>query len=497
MWPYWLGRVTVTNRGGDAGWVDVRDPWDVTRAYLHGRNRLWSSGLDAADDEPLAFCPALGVRAGRYVEGEYTLTFEDLLEGRTFSDGVTLCYSNYDTHALDYANEDELVWVWVCVCGMWGIPLSCQIPYRCLVPARIDGLLVASRAISLSPDAAMAVRMQRDIQRLGEVAGVAAAVSVRQGVLPRDVDITALQQHLSKRNITLTMDELGSLQTGRGWPAGPGADDHGDTDPLHHLATGNEPITMAWWHRSESDILGLLGSSNEGKALWQIFRHPDKYRSELLPLLGDKDEKRRRAAAFALALSGCSEGLGEVIACVQRRDADVLPGRRTQPRWIGALALLALQAPVEGFPCMLEVLTLPETDEFARYVDAARVRMERPDINSVNSSRTAHWMDPVSQVIGAVMFALRYFHRVVDRLNVDQCELLATALERLIQGDLGELFRNFGNAQESIRWSLDIAAAGLLVRLGRSEGWTVLRSYMNDERRYVRNAARRRWKEVC
>jgi hypothetical protein len=489
----------VVSKGGDTGWVDTRDPWDVTRAYLYGRKRLWSRLAQQPDPSLLAFCPTLSLRAGRYIEGDYTLTLDDLLSGQTFNDAIAMCYSNYDPHALDYANESELTWVWACVCGLWGIPLACQIPYRCLIPAGVDGMLIASRAISLTSDVAMAVRMQRDLQNIGEAAGVAAALCAREGTSPRFLDVQVLQERLEARGLVFDMSRLSQLPTGKGrtkWLAGAPSDRVEDENVLDYLATPDEPISMAWWYRDESDILELLGTPYEGKALWHIYKHPGEFESDLLRLVDDGDLRRRRAAAFALALVDHPAGWPEVIESIRRRDPDILPGRRTHARWIGGLALVALQAPLCAADCMLDVLAVYDTPEFTEYLRQSEELTAKERVLTIALTRTPDWIDPVSRAIGAMMFALRYFYKVLEQLSPDQRKRLGEVLEGLIIGKIGDHFRNFSFAPESVSWSLDTSAAGLLVRLNHPLGSKTLEHYLEDDRAYVRNAALMRRTEV-
>ena len=68
-------------------------------------------------------------------------------------------------------------------------------------PRDADGLLVTCRAISLDRDAHMLVRMQREMQKIGEVAGVASVQSIREGREPRDIDIKTLQKRLLARGV--------------------------------------------------------------------------------------------------------------------------------------------------------------------------------------------------------------------------------------------------------------------------------------------------------
>jgi len=80
-----------------------------------------------------------------------------------------------------------------------------DIPYRCLVPNKIDGLLVAGRCISIDHAAAhmMAIRDEQQAMALGEASGTAASLAIKAKVKPRDVDVPTLQDILRKQGLNL------------------------------------------------------------------------------------------------------------------------------------------------------------------------------------------------------------------------------------------------------------------------------------------------------
>ena len=69
-----------------------------------------------------------------------------------------------------------------------------DIPYGCLVPRRVNGLLVAGRCISGSHEAMASYRVQVIAMGMGVAAGVAAAQAAQQNIEPRDVDVSGIQQ---------------------------------------------------------------------------------------------------------------------------------------------------------------------------------------------------------------------------------------------------------------------------------------------------------------
>ena len=480
----------ASQRGSDAGWVDVRDLRDMTRAYLDARRRLWHQ-IQTAKERPLAFRPMLSLRAGRNIVGEYTLTLEDVIEGRSFADGVMLCYSNFDPHGLDYANESEIAQVWAIVCGLWGLPLGCQIPFRCFIPKCVDGIIVASRAISLTVDAAQCVRMQRDVQVMGEVAGVAAAMAARLGVSPRLLDVSALQARLRERGVVFETDRLGELTTSKAqeWKAGGRPEEAPDTWYLQGLATPDERKAVSWWMREEPDLLALLGTPGEGKALWHIYRGAPVADQALRALLRSGDPLKRRAAAFALALKGSDEGAEELVACVLRGDPDAPSGRKTHPRWWAALALLVMLRTPAACGLMLGILDGMGAWEPPGSADGV-VPLSRPALEE------NPWLTRQALKLGALLYALHYFHRALPAVSGDVQASLAAKLEQLIEAGVGDDWLLASKIPQSIRWSIETAAAGILARLGRQRGHEVLATYTTDPRRYARNAANKRWKEA-
>ncbi len=74
-----------------------------------------------------------------------------------------------------------------------------EIPYRSLVPARIDGLLAAGRNLSADTKSHAALREIPECWAMGEAAGVAAVHAVDQGVAVRNVNVAALQAQLVKQ----------------------------------------------------------------------------------------------------------------------------------------------------------------------------------------------------------------------------------------------------------------------------------------------------------
>lgn len=123
----------------------------------------------------------LGIRQTRFIKGEYTITGDDVLEGASFPDSIAMG-----------ANPVIRYYGYRCFLTHEGY----EIPYRCLVPVKTDGLLVAGRCISSDQIAYESWRAMAHVLNIGEAAGTAAALSAKTGVEPRKVDIKLLQKTL-------------------------------------------------------------------------------------------------------------------------------------------------------------------------------------------------------------------------------------------------------------------------------------------------------------
>jgi hypothetical protein len=77
------------------------------------------------------------------------------------------------------------------------------IPYRSLLPKGVEGLLVAGRCLSATSDAAGAIRVMPPVMAMGQAAGAAAALAVKNSVTPRAVDVPSLLDVLRRQKVFL------------------------------------------------------------------------------------------------------------------------------------------------------------------------------------------------------------------------------------------------------------------------------------------------------
>jgi hypothetical protein len=167
----------------DWTFIDDGDILDIWRSFVVAKKKY----KDAYDLGQL-----LDTRERRRIIGDFTMSPMDISIGRTYPDTIVISRSNFDTHGYTIhpvflirpPDRDEIF---------------VDVPYRCLLPKGLDGILVTGLGVSAHRDAMPVIRMQPDIQNQGYAAGVAAAMAAQSGKTVRNIDIKALQKHLVEK----------------------------------------------------------------------------------------------------------------------------------------------------------------------------------------------------------------------------------------------------------------------------------------------------------
>jgi hypothetical protein len=122
--------------------------------------------------------PYFNSRGGRSIVSERPVTMEDVQQGRTFDDVVLRGgHRLLGLHPVRYETTYDF-------------------PYRQFLPRGVEGLLVTGRACIVQPPV---MRIRWMVMLMGQAAGLAAALSVKQGNAPRNLDVKGLQRALVDR----------------------------------------------------------------------------------------------------------------------------------------------------------------------------------------------------------------------------------------------------------------------------------------------------------
>jgi glycine/D-amino acid oxidase-like deaminating enzyme len=180
--------------------VNATDPELLTRAEIAGRRqaleylRFLRDRIPGYERAELAgFGAQIGIRETRRVSGDYRLTREDVLGARQFEDQIGLCGAPIEDHHPGADTRWHYLPEGKCV----------GIPYRTLLPVRRDQLLVAGRCFSATHDAHASVRSMAQCMAMGQAAGTAAALSLRDGIPPRALAPSDLKDTLRAQGAIL------------------------------------------------------------------------------------------------------------------------------------------------------------------------------------------------------------------------------------------------------------------------------------------------------
>ena len=170
----------------DLGFVDTTDAGDLFGFLLRARRSVPETNWDSSK--------LAGTRERRRMVGAFFMSPLDVMNGRTYPDTVVQTFSNFDSHGQTLAPA-------FFIAPPPHSGMGVNLPYRCLLPQKTDGLLVTGLGISAHRDAMPILRMQPDVQNQGYVAGAAAAMAVKADCALREIDVKALQQEMVAKGI--------------------------------------------------------------------------------------------------------------------------------------------------------------------------------------------------------------------------------------------------------------------------------------------------------
>jgi len=162
--------------------TDVRDVWHLMTEKRLMLQRKQANAFDVGQ--------LVDSRERRRIVGDYMLTVSDILTHRTFPDTISQHYANFDAAA--FPDDPVLL-----LADAKGPKFHTDLPYRCLLPKDLDGILVVGLGCGVQRDTMTLIRMQADLQNQGYAAGVAAAMAALEtSGRTRQVDIKAVQRKL-------------------------------------------------------------------------------------------------------------------------------------------------------------------------------------------------------------------------------------------------------------------------------------------------------------
>ena len=199
-------RVNFTQlKRDDGSAINGLEPDDMTRGEIDGRRQALAAfeflrtvpGFEKAYIVDLP--PQLGIRETRRVVGGYQLSGEDVLGCASFEDSIGVNGWPMEVHV-----AGDVVFKFPPIPESRGYN---EMPYRMLVPAKIDNLLVAGRCASMTHEGQSAARVSGACFAMGEAAGAAAALALSGNTFPRDIEVARLQKALTRQGAFIGRDQ--------------------------------------------------------------------------------------------------------------------------------------------------------------------------------------------------------------------------------------------------------------------------------------------------
>ncbi len=193
----------VANPDGTA--VDGVDADQLSFGEMEGRRQIHESFAMMRDAIPefknsyiVDIPPQIGIRETRRIQGDYVLTESDVLNCVSFEDTIGVNGWPVEDHVLG-----DIEFRWPDIPNVRGFN---QLPYRMLISSNLDNLFVVGRCASMDHGAQSAARVTGACFVMGQAAGTAAALCIKQSKLPREITISELQTLLEKDGAYLGTD---------------------------------------------------------------------------------------------------------------------------------------------------------------------------------------------------------------------------------------------------------------------------------------------------
>lgn len=177
------------------------DPFELTEAEIEAREQVFEmhkflkENIEGFENSRiLSTAMHIGIRESRKIVGEYILTENDLLSLARFDDAISTCNYSIDIHSPDGTGTRF---------DGFGAGEWYEIPYRCLIPKKMNNLLVAGRCISSTHEAQSSYRIMACCSQIGQAAGNAVCLAMENKLNVRDIDINKLQTILRKNGFEI------------------------------------------------------------------------------------------------------------------------------------------------------------------------------------------------------------------------------------------------------------------------------------------------------
>jgi len=145
-----------------------------------------------------------GVRETHHIVGLYELSKDDIVNPKPFPDTVAKGAHTIDVHHTDSIDQNEFVI----------LRRPYNVPFRSLVPQGSVNLVTAGRCLCADGPGFGSVRVMATCMAMGQGAGTAAALAVRDGLSMSEMDFDLLRQALIEGDAIVDFDNVAALAGG-------------------------------------------------------------------------------------------------------------------------------------------------------------------------------------------------------------------------------------------------------------------------------------------
>ena len=166
--------------------LNTTDSDSITRSEIASRKMIFDRMKNG--DRIMAVAPAVAPREGRRIAGITEMNVEDYYNGKVFEDSVCYSYWFVDIHRegqaayIKYITHDK----------------TPTIRLSSMISRDISNLMMAGRCVSSDRETNSSLRVKASCMAMGQAAGTAAAIAIRDGVEPKAVPADKVKEALDK-----------------------------------------------------------------------------------------------------------------------------------------------------------------------------------------------------------------------------------------------------------------------------------------------------------
>jgi len=166
--------------------INITDSDSITRSEIASRKMIFEQMKRG--DRIMAVAPAVAPREGRRIKGITEMNVEDYYNGKVFEDSVCYSYWFVDIHRegqaayIKYITHDK----------------TPTIRLSAMISKDIDNLMMAGRCVSSDRETNSSLRVKASCMAMGQAAGTAAAIAVREGMDAAQVPVDVVKQALDE-----------------------------------------------------------------------------------------------------------------------------------------------------------------------------------------------------------------------------------------------------------------------------------------------------------